>query len=340
MISTSRVPDDHEQFAAGHDEVSSAHGGVLAGDALSGRHEAANHPIDIQGRRIFRIRFRRTHEGLVGSATGEQNMEGAVVVDDVLRKAQSQVVHSRSHVPDCNQLVRQLPAHSPEHNPAIERMLQKLVWGLIPLPRNDGGADAVRVVRRRRERGGEHDHTVDKPVSLANADERFREHAGLSCAEVEEAVRVRVRLVEVEEDPGAVVGADEARPGREDGEVAVVGVDAAAAENASGAEEGGVVAGARGEEEPRERRWRGRGRRGLGLSLDEAVDPVVPRLADEGHAAAVVLARDAAEYRHHQVVGELLDPQKVRRLAWRLGYGGHGGGAVGGRRERREGGRG
>jgi len=138
---------------------------------------------------------------------------------------------------------------------------------------------------------------------------------------------VRARLVGVEEDPGAVVGADEARPGREDGAVVVVGVDAAA-EDASGAEEGGVVAEARGEEEPRERR--GRGRRGL--ALDEAVDPVVPRLADEGHAGAVVLARDAAEYRNHEVVGELVVRQKVRRHGRRLGCG-HGGG--GGRRDRR-----
>ena len=64
----------------------------------------------------------------------------------------------------------------------------------------------------------------------------------------------------------------------------------------------------------------------------EAGDHVVPCLADEGHAGAVVLARDAAEYGNHEVVGELVVRQKVRRRGRRLGCG-HGGG--GGRRDRR-----
>jgi hypothetical protein len=124
--------------------------------------------------------------------------------------------------------------------------------------------------------------------------DRFREHADLACADVEEPVRAR--LIEVEEVPGAVVGADEARPGRDGGEEVVLGVDGAAAENASGAE-GGVVAEARGEEEPRER--------GRGLA-PEAGNRVSPRPADEGDAGAVDLARDADEYQIHEVVVELV----------------------------------
>jgi len=136
------------------------------------------------------------------------------------------------------------------------------------------------------------------------------------------------RAAVVEEDPGAVVGADEARTGqqeREDAEVVVVGVDAAgAAEDASGAE-GGVAAEARGEEEPRERRRRARA---------EAGDHGAPRLADEGHAGAVVLARDAAEDLKREVVGE--GHQGLRRL-WRLVRGGHGGGCGGRERVARRG---
>jgi hypothetical protein len=143
--------------------------------------------------------------------------------------------------------------------------------------------------------------------------DRFREHADLACADVEEPVRAR--LIEVEEVPGAVVGAHEARPGRDGGEEVVLGVDGAAAENASGAE-GGVVAEARGEEKPRER--------GRGLA-PEAGDLVSPRLADEGDAGAVDLARDADEYQIHEVVvelvrhtGTMVEEEGVRGIWWRM----------------------
>jgi len=123
----------------------------------------------------------------------------------------------------------------------------------------------------------------------------------VAAADVQELVVVPV--AEGEEQPAAVVGSETARPERDVGGEAVLVVGAAAAQDADEAER--AVRVRRGENEPRQRRRRGR----HGLGLDEAVDPVVPRLADEGHVAAVVLARDAAEDQEHEVVGNPSSPR-------------------------------
>jgi len=157
------------------------------------------------------------------------------------------------------------------------------------------------------------DHPVD--VRVGPAQELPREVADGAGAGVDGPV-VEVRPAGVDEEPGAVVGAEAARVGRDDGEV-VVG--AAAAEDADGP--GGADGGdGRAEEEPRERpRQR---EPAPHHRVPVAADHVAPRAAHEGHAAAVDTPGDAAQDQALGVHVEVLQGLARRRVHGVAGWGG------------------
>jgi hypothetical protein len=125
------------------------------------------------------------------------------------------------------------------------------------------------------------DHPVD--VRVGPAQELSREVADGTAGPV-----VGMRLAGVDEEPGAVVGADAARVGRDDVEV-VVGE--AAAEDAGGRVEPTTGKGAR----RRSYQLRERPREQAPHQATLVADHVAPRSAHEGHAAAVDAAGDAAQ---------------------------------------------
>ncbi len=176
---------------------------------------------------------------------------------------------------------------------------------------DDGGADAILVLRWRREGRGEHDHTNvrDRPPQFSSrhvrADKEGEAEAQLNVAEAEELVAEG--LAEGEEEPATVVGAEAAR-----GAGVVRDAEAVSAAAAEGAREGRAV-GAR-DEDPRERAAMRR--------VLQRLDGDAPVVADAGHGAAVDEAREAvvdeAEGFRHEVT-------RGRRRVHGRGEGGGGG---------------
>lgn len=192
------------------------------------------------------------------------------------------------------------PAFAPEHRAGMGRQR----W----VQRDDGGADALPTARWRRQRGGVDEHVVEVHVPDPELGREVADGAG---ADVEG--QVASRRAEGEEKPRGVVGTEQAHPARDDGEEVVNAV--VAGEDAGDAGTGAAGAGedSRRVERPRERSRVPAGRaparvpgrapaRALG---QEGAEPEAPRLADEGHAAAVGLARDEAKNLPQQVVGEV-----------------------------------
>jgi len=151
-------------------------------------------------------------------------------------------------------------------------------------------------------------------VRVGPAQELPREVADGAGAGVDGPV-VEVRPAGVDEEPGAVVGAEAARVGRGDVEVVV---DAAAAEDADGA--AGAGGEGRAEEEPRERP-RAR-EQAPHQRVPLAADHVAPRAAHERHAAAVDAAGDAAQDQALGVHVEVLQALARRRVHGAAGWGG------------------